>query len=211
MRKLIIMFALYLLHSGSFAQAHFDKVDYQKESRSSIVHDIPFSSATVEKAIDDAFAALGYKGTSSKGFTVYKGVRLIEIGEEAYDIYFMVDKKSRKDKDNSTVTMMLSKGFDEFLTVKSDEKVLDKARVYLDSLRNIVSVFDLKQQIAAQEDEVKKADKKNVSLQDELKDLEKRKRKLEDQIAGNMTDQQNQLTEIAKQKQILETLKAKLK
>jgi hypothetical protein len=195
------------LCSTAFAQTRVTTTDYQKISRSALVNEIPFSAKLVEDAIDDALAKKGYKGNSAKGFTVYKGARL--ISDEAYDIYFMVEKKSKKDKDNSVVTMMVSKGFDEFLTEKNDGPVLEKARHFLDSLRNTVARYDLEQQIIVQEDEVKSADKKHVSLQDESKDLEKKKRKLEEQISDNINNLENQLKEIEKQKQILETLKAR--
>jgi hypothetical protein len=38
------------------------------------------------------------------------------LGSEAYDLYFSVDRKSKKGKDISNVTLMISKGFDSFVT-----------------------------------------------------------------------------------------------
>ena len=205
--KKIYTILLICLSTVAFAQTTVTTTEYQKVSRTALVNEIPYPAKMIEDAIEDVLAKRGYKGSSAKGFTVYKGARL--IGDEAYDIYFMVEKKSRKDKDNSTVTMMVSKGYDEFLTEKNDGPVLEKARYFLDSLRNSVSRYDLEQQILVQEDEVKSADKKHTSLQDESKDLEKKKRKLEDEIRDNTKDLENQVKEIEKQKQILETLKAR--
>ncbi len=211
MKKLFLAIALCIAYSFSFAQSHSIKVDYQKESRPAIENDVPFSAKIVEDAIEDAFSKKGYKGNSSKGFTVYKGVRLTELGTEPLDLYFMVDKKSKKDKENSIVTMMISKGFDAFVSESSDGNVFGRAKNYLDSLRNTVAVYDLEQQIAAQEDEVKKADKKNENLQDDGKDLVKNKRRLEEEISDNIKDQERQAKELEIQKQILETLKGKRK
>ena len=211
MKKFFLVISLSLAYFFSFAQSRSSKVDYQKESRPAIENDVPFSAKTVEKAIEDTFSKMGYKGTTSKGFTVYKGVQMPQLGSDAYDIYFMVDKKSRKDNENSTVTIMISKGFDAFISESSDGKVFGKTKDYLDSLRNTVAVYDLEQQIIAQEDEVKKADKKNDNLQEDGKDLVKKKRKLEEDIEDNIKGQEKQARELEKQKQILETLKAKRK
>ncbi|MEP7166253.1 MAG: hypothetical protein ABI741_16240 [Ferruginibacter sp.] len=211
MRKLFLLIIICTAYTFSYAQSRSSKVDYQKESRPAIENDVPFPAKTVEKAIEDTFAKLGYKGSGSKGFTVYKGVRMPELGPDAYDIYFMVDKKSRKDNENSTVTMMVTKGFDTFISESSDEKVFGKTKNYLDSLRNTVAVYDLEQQIATQEDEVKNADKKNENLQEDGKDLVKKKRKLEEAISDNIRDQERQAKEVEKQKQILQTLKGKRK
>jgi len=211
MKKLFFLLACCSIHSFLSAQSRSTKVDYQKESRYAIENDVPFPAKTVEDAIADTFAKLGYKATTSKGFTVYKGVSLPELGSGTYDIYFMVDKKSKKDKENSTVTMMLSKGFDAFVNESVDENVIQKSKTYLDSMRNMLATYDLEQQIIAQEEEVKSAEKKNLNLVDDAKNLEKKKRKLDDDIADNIKDQEKQVKEIEKQKQILEVMKAKRK
>lgn len=211
MKRLVFLLLGCCLYTVSMAQARSTKVEYQKEMRQAIEHDVPFPAKTVENALEDAFSKMGYKNTSSKGFTVYKGVRMQELGSDTYDLYFMVDKKSRKDKDNSTVTMMVSKGFDAFITENDDKTVFGNAKTYLDSLRNMLAAYDLEQQIIAQEEELKSADKKSTNLQDEGKDLEKKKRRLEQQIEDNIKDQEKQVKELDKQKQILETLKGKRK
>lgn len=211
MKKLILLAAICLSQQCLFAQARSTEVDYLKQKRPAVVNDVPFDSKTIENAIDDTFSKLGYKSTSSKGFTVYKGVRLPELGLDTYDLYFMVDKKSRRDKDNSTVTMMVSKGFDSFVSISEGNDVYEKSLHFLDSLKLTVAKYDLEQQIIAQEDELKKANKKSENLQDEGKDLEKKRKKLVDQIADNLKDQEKQLKEIDKQRQILEMLKGKRK
>lgn len=212
MKQLFFLISACCLCTVSIAQTRATTTDYQKVSRPALVNDaVPFPAKTVENAIEDAFSKMGYKGTSSKGFTVYKGAKLAELGSGTYDFYFMADKKSRNDKENSIVTMMISKGFDAFISESSDEAVFGKARIYLDSLRNMLAAYDLEQQIVVQEEEVKKMDKKNTSLQDEGKDLLKKRRKLEDEIDDNNKAQEKQVKELEKQRQILDVMKAKRK
>lgn len=210
MKRILIICCL-ALPLSVLAQSRPTEVEYQKQQRPAIVNDIPFPASTIEDAIKDHFTKMGYKATSSKGFIVFKGVGMKDWGSGSFDLYFMADKKSRKEKELSTVTLMLSKGFDEFVSNSSDATLFGKAQSYLDSLRNMIAVYDLEQQIIAQENEVKKAVKKAADLEDEAKDLEKKKRKLEDEIADNIKEQEKHAKEQESQKQILEVLIKKRK
>lgn len=209
--KCILVTLFFAFSLSAFSQSRSTEVEYQKISRPALVNDIPFPANTIEDAIKDYFAKKGYKASSTKGFTVYKGVSLNELGAGSYDIYFMVDKKSRKEKELSTVTVMISKGFDEFVSNNSDALVFGKAQTYLDSLRNMIAVYDLEVQISVQELEIKKAAKKSSDLEDEGKELEKKKKRLEDDIADNIKEQEKQVKDLENQKQILEVLKNKRK
>lgn len=209
MKRILMVMAVCAAPVLLFSQSRITEVEYQKVPRPALINDLPFSSKIIENAIDDAFIKSGYKGSSSKGFTIYKGVRKQEFGPDAYDLYFMVERKSRKESDISTVTMMISKGFDAFVSKSSDEHVFANAQKYLDSLRNIVAGYDLEMQITDQESELKSAEKKYESLLDEEKELEKKRKKLEDQLADNKKDQEKQSGELEKQRQVLDVLKGK--
>ena len=209
--KWILLPLFFVFNISAYSQSRSTEVEYQKLTRPALVNDIPFPANTIEDALKDYFAKKGYKASSTKGFTVYKGVALNELGTGYFDIYFMVDKKSRKVKELSTVTMMISKGFDEFVSNNSDASVFGKAQTFLNSLRNTIAVYDLEVQISSQENEIKKAAKKSDDLVDEGKELEKKKRMLEDDIADNIKEQEKQVKELENQKQILEVLKNKRK
>ncbi len=210
--KLIITLLLSLCITViSFGQARTGTADYQKVSRAAILNDMPFPAKTVENALIDNFLKKGYKSSSSKGFTVFKGVRLTELGPDSYDLYFSAERVSRRDKDNSTLTLLISKGFDAFINEADDATLITNAVAYMNGLRDIVAAYDLEQQIADQENAVKKAEKKDSNLKDEAEDLQKKKSKIESDIARNIKDKADQEKEVANQKQILETLKAKRK
>jgi hypothetical protein len=211
MKKIFFTLIALCIYLFSFSQARYTTTEYQKQVKPAVVTELPFPEKTISDAIEDKLGKMGYKGSSSKGFTVYKGVRLPELGNESYDLYFMVDRISRKDKGNSTVTLMISKGYETFVSDTSDSRLVDNAKTYLNNLRETTAAYDLELQITDQEDAVKKASKKYVNLVDEATDLQKKKRKLEDQIAQNLVDQKNQQDEEAKQKQMLDVLKGKRK
>lgn len=207
MKKIVVLVLLFVLNLHSNAQSRTSTVEYQKADREAIVNEIPFSEDMITRAIQDTLEKLGYKGKESKGFIVYKGVKMPALGSEAYDLYFSVDKKSKREKDISKVTLMISKGFDSFITEKSDPGLVRNAKTYLDSLRNTVAVYDKGQQISEQEEVVKKAEKKMENLTEDAQDLQKKKKKLEKEIEDNIKEQADQQKELEKQRQVLSTLK----
>jgi len=209
MKYLPALFFSLVLSAATTAQSRINSVEYQKINRDAIVNELPFPESVTGKAIQDTLEKLGYKGKDSKGFTVYKGVKLPALGNDTYDLYFSVDRKSKKEKELSVVTMMISKGFDEFITEKTDGDIMRNAKTFLDNLRNTVASYDLSQQVLEQEDVLKKNEKKSAGLISDAEDLQKKKKKLESEIEQNIKDQENQQKELEKQKQILHTLKGR--
>jgi hypothetical protein len=207
MKYMLSVIAFILLVTAGFTQSNVATVEYLKVNRQAVVNEVPFPEKTVRDAIENKMQQLGYKGKDSKSFTVYKGVRLAELGPESYDLYFMADRLSRKNKDNSTLTMMISKGFDSFVADTTDAPLIGNAKKYLDSIKVMIAAYDLELQIQAQEDAVKKADKKYNNLVEDGQGLEKKKKNIEKDIEDNIKNQANQKTETEKQRQILETLR----
>ena len=209
MRTFILVSLFAVFSFSTHAQSRVESVEYQKVQRDAIVADVPFPEKTIAAAISDTLQKLGFKGKDTKGFTLYKGVTLAALGSSAYDLYFSVDRKSKKEKDQSTVTLMISKDFDNFIAEKTEPDIISNAKTYMDSLRNIVAIYDLEQQIQEQEVLVKKNEKKLEDLTDQEKDYEKDRKKLEDKIDTNKKNKAKQISENDVQKQVLQTLKAK--
>ncbi|MDB5275996.1 MAG: hypothetical protein JWR61_951 [Ferruginibacter sp.] len=193
----------------SFAQSRVATADYQKTKQPGIETDVPFSEKTITSSLEDYFQKLGYKGKDTKGYMTYRGVHLPQLGPGSYDLYFKADRKSRKEKDACTVTMLISGGFDKFIGDTTNAALIDSAKNYLNGLTVRVAAYDLEQQIVDQEDAVKKAAKSLSSLTETADDLQKKKSKLENDIAENIKKQASQKTEMEKQQQILQTLKEK--
>lgn len=211
MKKIITLISLCCLYISASAQSTIETVSYLKTDRQAVVNEIPFPEKTIMNAIDNKMEQMGYKGKSTKGFTVYKGVRMAELGNGEYDLYFSADRKSRRNKDNSTLTLLISTGNEVFVTDKTNSGLMDNAKIYLDSIADMIGAYDLEQQITAQQDALDKASKKYNSLIDDGQSLEKKKKSLEKDIEDNKKDQEKQSADFEKQKLILETLKGKRK
>ncbi len=135
--------AALLFAVASMAQSSTATVEYLKIKRQAVVNDIPFPEKTIRDAIDNKMEQMGYKGKESKGFMVYKGVKLADLGADSYDLYFMADRVSRKNKENSTLTMMITKGFDNFVADSTDAGLINNAKKYLDSIKIMIAAYDL--------------------------------------------------------------------
>ena len=211
MKKLFVVSVAMAMLTTSIAQSRLATADYQKTKQPGIELDIPFPEKTVSKSIDDYFEKLGYKGKDTKGYLTYKGVRLPQLGPDSYDLYFKTNRKSKKEKDATIVTLMISSGYEKFIGDTTNAALMDSAKNYLNGLTNRVAAYDLEQQITDQDDAVKKSTKKLANLTETGQDLVKKKNKLDNDIADNLKDQASQKSEFEKQQQILKTLKDKRK
>lgn len=211
MKKLFFVAIAVAMYATSIAQSRMATADYQKTKQPGIELDVPFPEKTVSKSIDDYFQKLGYKGKDTKGYLTYKGVRLPQLGPDTYDLYFKTDKKSRKEKDATTVTLMISSGYEKFIGDTTNAPLIDSAKNYLNGLIARVAAYDLDQQITDQDDAVKKALKKLTNLTETGQELQKKKVRIENDIVDNLKSQASQKTESEKQQQILQTLRDKRK
>ncbi len=212
MKKFILLpFLLLSINVIINAQTTSGTAPYNKVSQSAVLSEFPFIASTTEEAIKAKMKSLGYTSKSSKGFEIYKGVKLAELGIDTYDMYFSVEKKSKKEKDKSIVTLLLSKGYDNFINEGTEPELFANAKVFVNNLVTNAAAIDLEKQIAEQEDVLKKADKKYNNAVDDGASLEKKKRQIEQDIVDNIKDQASKKNETEAQKQILETLKAKRK
>ena len=209
MKKICLWSIMLSIAIASKAQSRTSTVEYAKVNRQAIINEIPFSEKTVRNAIEDKMGKSGYKSKEMKGYNVYRGVKLSEIGADSYDMYFMVDKKSRKDKDASIITLLLTKGFDNFVSDSTDATVINNAKKYMNNIKLMIGAYDLEQQILDQEESVRKAEKKKADLLEEADNYQKKLKTLQDDIEKNIETQKTQQTELEKQRQILETLKSK--
>lgn len=212
MKKMIFSCLFMLAAYTTQAQAVETKTAYNKVDQPCIMSEYAYDADFVEKVITDDLKQRGFgKGKTSKGYNLYQAINFAELGTDKMDLYLKVEKKGKKEKDRTVVTLLLSKGYDNFMSSTTDANTLQNAINYLNNLKPKFDANNLDVQIKDQEELVRKEEKKYTSLQDDATDLEKKKRKIEDNITDNKAEQAKQKTEIDKQRQILDALKTKKK
>jgi hypothetical protein len=146
-------------------------------------------------------------GDKKKGYRKYEGVIIPEISADKIDLYTIVDGK----KENSTVYILVSKGYDNFVDSKTDETTIMNMKKFLNSLEVSAASLKLLADIEVSNEALKKAEYNYVEAVNEGKDLVKQKEKIEKNIEENKGSQSIKSEEVEKAKAILNALKAKLK
>jgi hypothetical protein len=210
MKKFVLSFTILFSCMITFAQARLATADYNKTMQPAVEIEIPFPEKTVMKSLVEKMEKKGYKGKDSKGFMVFKGVSMSEIGPDTYDLYFNTDHK-RKEKETTILTMMISTGSEKFIGDSTNSRVIDNSKSFLNNQIAIAEAYDLELQIADQEETSNKANKRLANLVEDGEDLVKKKEKTEKDIEENRKKQIEQKAEAEKQVQIFNTLRGKRK
>lgn len=211
MKKLIFfLFTGLAISTITSAQAYEGTVEYDKKKQDAFMIDYSYSPEAVENAIMRKMEKLGYKPkeekglfNKDKGFKIFKGAYVTEANAERLDYIIKVEPKSRKNKDESVVSLILLKNGSN---AKAGFGVVETEQVkeFLRNLLPNIEAADLEIQIRTQEEAIAKAEKKMKNLKTEKEELEKK-------LSDNIADQESTQKDIDNQKLALEVLKGKRK
>ena len=210
MKKTFTLFGVVFILLNAAAQSYEGTVEYLKKDEKAILMEFPYPPSVVENAIIARMDKLGHKKKESKGFLIYKDAVVDEISSESADYLIKVERKSRKDKDESVVYLIVNRN-NENVLARNDALLNSNAKTFMSRLAPDVDAYYLDTQIKDQEETVSKADKKLKNLKEDQETIEKKIKKLQEDLKDNAKDQDNQQKELEKQKQNLEDLKAKRK
>jgi hypothetical protein len=177
--KLFIITVIGSLLFGASTFAQTDPIegtiDYQKGVKRAAVIELPFPPDIVEGALKDHLAKSGVKEERLKGMQVFKNARLTPTDGEAADLYFKVDKKSRRDDNTSIVYLIIGRPNENVaLRTADDAYRIQDAKAFLGSFQPQAQSYELEQNISRNEDNIKKSERKMNDLQDDRKRLEKK-------------------------------------
>ncbi len=192
----------------SFGQSYEATIQYDKKKQQAIAIDFVYQPQAVENAIVQKLAKMGYKPKEEKGilnrdkgFLVFKNIFITDILSDRMDYLVKVERKSRKEADESIMYLVMLKDDKNALGIM-DATDVGRAKSFLNNLLPEVEAADLELQIIAQQEVVAKAEKK-------LRDLKEEQTSLEKKIADNKTSQENTQKDIESQKQALGVLEGK--
>lgn len=161
----------------------------------------------VTNALLQKFATAGItKKSKESGFTSFKGVVWSDVSSDKLDVYFKVDER----KSVSTIYVLISKGYDNFISTASDSPTMAKLITFLNSFVNDANQYLLQQNIAAQTVVIQKANSYYESAQNEAKSLISEKEKIEKKIDQNKAEQEKRKAALDAEAAKLETLKTQV-
>jgi hypothetical protein len=203
--KYILVLCIGFIYQSAVAQSQTGLTTYNKIQQSSVFVDLPYSDEAAANALENRMIAFG-KPKKVKDFIAYRNIQVPELSNDPISLYFNVERKSRKDNSNATITMLMANSADQFYRMDEKPELFVKGRQFLDSMNAPVAAAGLELQINAQDETVIKADKRLKKLRDDAIEFEKQKKRLEEKIAENVKDIEKQEKELAEQKIQLETL-----
>lgn len=211
MKKIYLSIAMLALYIGTSAQSYTGETKINSMQKLAVINEMPFAAEITEGAVKKKMTQLGYTGKEEKGFIVYKNVSIPSLGPATYNLYFKTERKSRREKEQSSVYMLLSDNYDAFLNETRDLTVINNAKTFLNSLSVQAEDVYIESEIVKQEEAVKKADKDYTNSVEDGNSLEKKRVNLEEDIRKNKEQQEQKRLEAEKQKQLLEVARGKRK
>ena len=202
-----LAFSLAIAGAGtaSAQNAHESSVKFDKNNENAIVADYNKPADIVEAALKKQFESEGLSKSKSKsGYTYFSKVTWNKVGSQSADIYYKVEGK----KEKSTVTVLVSKGYNNFISSGSDASAVDNVKAFLNDLSRHADVHQHTLIIKAQEEAVAKAEKAFSNSADNNKDLMAQKEKLEKKIAESTNEQTLKQQALDAEKKKLTDLKA---
>lgn len=211
MKKIYSVCIVFLLISNVHAQSYTGQTKINSMQKLAVINEMAYAADITEGAVKKKMSQLGYTAKEEKGFMVYKNVSIPSLGAATYNLYFKTEKKSRKEKEQSLVYLLLSDNYDAFLNETRDLTVIDNAKTFLNSLSVQAEDVYIESEITRQEDVVKKAEKDYNNTVEDGNSLEKKRQSLEEDIKKNKEKQEERRLDSEKQKQLLELARAKRK
>lgn len=204
------LFSLLCLLMGltGFTQAYEDKLTYDKKKQMALAINYSYGTEAVQNAVIEKFRVLGYKPkeekgifNADKGVLIFKNAYVMDISAERMDYIVKVERKSRKEAEETVLYFLLLKE-DVNQLEKMDIGGIGKSKLFLTNLIPNIEAADLELKIKAQEDLLIKTEKRIKGLEDEQVSLEKK-------LKDNAKDQQDSKTDLENQRKELEVLKGK--
>ena len=220
MKKYILISLSMLLFSGAMAQPKEDKIEYNKLQVPGYSVEVPVAPSVAEEAIKNRFKNSGAKGKERKGFWEFRNVGIPELRNAPVDAYIKIDKKSRKDNDNSIVSMIVTEPGVEpgasdssMNAARGDIPAIAAVGAFglLSSLQTNTEDHGLDLELKKQDDEVKKAEKEYNNLVKDGEDLQNKAKKIQNDLETNRNNVTKKAEELKKQKETLLQIQAKRK
>jgi hypothetical protein len=206
--------------STAVSQSTFTTTDFKGKSEPALIIQLPNTTEVAEGTILQKLKETGYqpqtkgaffwKNNKINDFYVFKNVQLPELNNLKLDLYFKVAPALSKEKDQSSVSMMVSKGYDNFVSAEEDSLTFSAAQKFLNGFVGETTQFKNNMDIETLEKSLSGSEGKLTGLQKKESEINKRITELEAELVSNKQEQGVRQSEIQDQKTRLEVLRAKI-
>lgn len=188
------------------AQTNETSVSYNKSSANAFVTSVAGEKEFVANSLEEYFKkSFNSKSTATKGFKLYKGVSWPEVSTDKLDVYYKVDHK----KGNNQVTMLVSKGYDNFISSATDLPMAEGVKGFMNTIKDKALLAANASELAAAQKALEAAQKEYDRAAKKDEDLRKDKERIEKDIASQQKTIADREKDLNKAKAAVEAAKAK--
>ena len=197
MRNQLLLIVLFVfIGFGAKSQAIETRLEYQKTLQPAATVSVACDQEKAEDGLKEFMSRKAAKGSGFKDFILFKSYRL-DNDKELTDLYFKIERKSRKEKDLSLITLVTARKGEELQAhAMPDQALIKEALSLLNQLASYIESHQINMQVSVQEQVLTKAQKKLADLMDEEADLEKKVRKIQAESDENKNDLFKQTREV---------------
>ena len=204
---------------ATFGQSTVTSVEYKKALRPALILPLTFNSETAEQTILAKLKETNYKPEKSggflnkknkeEGFYKFSGVVLPELANQQLDLYFKVDPLENGGNNRSSITLLVSKGYENFVSAETDSATFAATERFLNGFVQNTNVYNINQQLDENKHKIVTSEKKWKELRDKQEDAKKKIVQLESDIKSWQQDEVLQQQEVDRLRILEKELEAK--
>jgi hypothetical protein len=187
------------------AQSVPTRAKYADAQQPALLLNVPFKDEVAEGTIIQKLKESGndpetkgilfWKKNTINGYYKFEGVKLPELQSNVLDLYFKIDQKSKRGSGSSDIYMLVSKGYNNFISAETDPELYAAAQRFLNSFTTETAEFKMSLEMSDLEKKIKEAENKVQNLQEDKKSFERKAEKAQGEI-----EEQNRLVNELKNK-----------
>ena len=216
--KIFTIVILLITGAGVNAQSYPKMISYKNVLQPSLVLQLPNTTDIAEQTILKKLKETGYspetkgklfwKKNKQEGFYVFPGVQLPELNNQKLDLYFKVDPQNTDPQYRSSITLLVSKGYDNFVTPQADSSTFLATQDFLNSFVSETAAFKLNKEVGAQRQKVKESEKKWQDLRNQQEDAKKKIADLQANLKNWQEAEVKQKTDLDSSRSVLQGLES---
>lgn len=216
----VIMFVLLQLGAiHAFSQSSSSNLKYKDALRPGLVLPLMYKTDIAEQTILAKLKETGYKPQTKgnifnkknkqEGFYVFTGVQLPELANQKLDLYFKVDPLDGGNSLNSSISLLVSKGYDNFISPETDSATFGASERFLNSFVAQTADFQLNKQMDEQKKALVATEDKWQKVRTKQDETRNKIAQLEADLKNMQQEEQTLQQEVDKQRASLKDLEVK--
>jgi hypothetical protein len=191
------------------------KVEFYGVEYPCMIFEYPAPPEVLENALKEEFSSRGYKGSTKKGFLIYRSITLPRVtASRTVDAFMMVAAKSKKEKEKSFIYLVTAepgkipdgkpaKGFDGASVVIAGVG----GAAFINGMSGSFEAKEHQRQVDLQANAVISQEKKVKNLQDDYSMMQKKLEKLQQDMEENQAELKNAQQKLEEERRKLSDMK----